>query len=167
MKRHFAGIAIAALLLIGPTFPGHAEDAASSTVPSSNRGAAAERAASVAGAESRRAGVTAGGRGDNPTTAPALRASLSPAIRLLSHRLLGTVSDLLAASLPQPDSLEPDPLDVPLLKTSVALAVDGPAIVDAVVAADAMPDMPHVDFEQVGNFAITKIKEAVLAVTGG
>jgi pyruvate dehydrogenase (quinone) len=58
-------------------------------------------------------------------------------------------------------------LDVPLLKTSVALAVDGPAIVDAVVAADEMPDMPHVDFEQVGHFAVAKIKEAVLAVTGG
>jgi pyruvate dehydrogenase (quinone) len=48
-----------------------------------------------------------------------------------------------------------------------ALAVDGPAIVDAVVAADEMPNMPHVELEQAGNFAIAKIKEAVLAVTGG
>jgi hypothetical protein len=48
-----------------------------------------------------------------------------------------------------------------------ALAVDGPAIVDAVVAADEMPNMPHVELEQVGNYAIAKIKEAVLAVTGG
>jgi pyruvate dehydrogenase (quinone) len=48
-----------------------------------------------------------------------------------------------------------------------ALAVDGPAIVDAVVAADEMPNMPHVELEQVGNFALAKIKEAVLAVTGG
>jgi pyruvate dehydrogenase (quinone) len=48
-----------------------------------------------------------------------------------------------------------------------ALAVDGPAIVDAVVAADEMPNMPHVELEQIGNFAIAKIKEAVLAVTGG
>ena len=46
-------------------------------------------------------------------------------------------------------------------------AVDGPAIVDAVVAADEMPNMPHVDFGQIGHFAIAKIKEAVLAVTGG
>jgi pyruvate dehydrogenase (quinone) len=55
------------------------------------------------------------------------------------------------------------------LKTAVseALAVDGPAIVDAVVAADEMPNMPHVELEQVGHFAIAKIKEAVLAVTGG
>ncbi len=28
MKTHFAGLAIAALLVIGPTLPGHAEDAA-------------------------------------------------------------------------------------------------------------------------------------------
>jgi thiamine pyrophosphate-dependent acetolactate synthase large subunit-like protein len=48
-----------------------------------------------------------------------------------------------------------------------ALAVDGPAIVDAVVVANEMPNMPHVELEQVGNFAIAKIKEAVLAVTGG
>jgi thiamine pyrophosphate-dependent acetolactate synthase large subunit-like protein len=48
-----------------------------------------------------------------------------------------------------------------------ALAVDGPAIVDAVVAADEMPNMPHVELEQAGHYAIAKIKEAVLAVTGG
>jgi pyruvate dehydrogenase (quinone) len=48
-----------------------------------------------------------------------------------------------------------------------ALAVDGPAIVDAVVVADEMPNMPHVDLEQVGHYALAKIKEAVLAVTGG
>src|ERR1700726_4564824 len=46
-------------------------------------------------------------------------------------------------------------------------AVDGPEIVDAVVAADEMPNMPHVELEQVGHYALTKIKEAVLAVTGG
>jgi pyruvate dehydrogenase (quinone) len=50
---------------------------------------------------------------------------------------------------------------------SEALAIDGPAIVDAVVAADEMPNMPHVELEQVGHFAVAKIKEAVLAVTGG
>ena len=48
-----------------------------------------------------------------------------------------------------------------------ALAADGPAIVDAVVAADEMPNTPHVELEQIGNFAVAKIKEAVLAVTGG
>ena len=49
---------------------------------------------------------------------------------------------------------------------SKAFAVDGPAIVDAIVPADEMPNMPHVELEQVGNFALAKIKEAVLAVTG-
>ena len=50
---------------------------------------------------------------------------------------------------------------------SEALAVDGPAIVNAVVAADEMPNMPHVELEQAGHYAMAKIKEAVLAVTGG
>ena len=44
--------------------------------------------------------------------------------------------------------------------------VDGPAIVDAVVAADEMPNLPHLDLETVGHFAVAKIKEAVLTVTG-
>jgi thiamine pyrophosphate-dependent acetolactate synthase large subunit-like protein len=48
-----------------------------------------------------------------------------------------------------------------------ALAADGPAIVDAVVAADEMPNMPHIELEQAGHYAMAKIKEAVLAVTGG
>ena len=47
-----------------------------------------------------------------------------------------------------------------------ALETDGPAIVDAVVAADEMPNVPHLEAEMVGNFALAKIKEAVLAVTG-
>jgi pyruvate dehydrogenase (quinone) len=47
-----------------------------------------------------------------------------------------------------------------------ALAVDGPAIVDAVVAADEIPNLPHVDLDTIGNYAVAKIKEAVLAVTG-
>jgi len=49
---------------------------------------------------------------------------------------------------------------------SEAFAVDGPAIVDAVVAADEIPNVPHVDLETLGHFALAKIKEAVLAVTG-
>ncbi|CAN5277721.1 pyruvate dehydrogenase [soil metagenome] len=47
-----------------------------------------------------------------------------------------------------------------------ALDSDGPAIVDAVVAADEVPNVPHLEAEVLGNFAIAKIKEAVLAVTG-
>jgi pyruvate dehydrogenase (quinone) len=47
-----------------------------------------------------------------------------------------------------------------------ALAVDGPAIVDAVVVANEVPNLPHVDLDMIGNYALAKIREAVLAVTG-
>ena len=46
-----------------------------------------------------------------------------------------------------------------------AFMVDGPAIIDAVVPADEMPNLPHIDLETVGHFAMAKIKEAVLTVT--
>jgi pyruvate dehydrogenase (quinone) len=48
-----------------------------------------------------------------------------------------------------------------------ALKADGPAIVDCVVPADEMPNFPHVDLEKAENFAKAKIKEALLAFTGG
>ncbi|HTX48390.1 MAG TPA: thiamine pyrophosphate-dependent enzyme, partial [Caulobacteraceae bacterium] len=48
-----------------------------------------------------------------------------------------------------------------------ALACEGPAIVDAVVADDELPNLPHVDLAQLGHVAQAKIREAVLAVTGG
>jgi pyruvate dehydrogenase (quinone) len=47
-----------------------------------------------------------------------------------------------------------------------ALQAEGPAIVDCVVAADEMPNFPHLELDQIGNYALAKIKEAVLAVTG-
>jgi pyruvate dehydrogenase (quinone) len=47
-----------------------------------------------------------------------------------------------------------------------AFAVDGPAIVDCVVPADEMPNMPHIELDQIGNYAVAKIKEAVHAITG-
>jgi pyruvate dehydrogenase (quinone) len=50
---------------------------------------------------------------------------------------------------------------------SEAFAVDGPAIVDAVVVPNELPNLPHLDLDKVGNFALAKIREAVLAVTGG
>jgi pyruvate dehydrogenase (quinone) len=50
---------------------------------------------------------------------------------------------------------------------SNALAVDGPAIVDAMVVANELPNVPHLDLELLGQVARAKIKEAVLAVTGG
>lgn len=50
---------------------------------------------------------------------------------------------------------------------TAAFAIEGPAIVGAVMVADEMPNLPHVNLEQVGHFALAKVKEAVLAVTGG
>jgi pyruvate dehydrogenase (quinone) len=50
---------------------------------------------------------------------------------------------------------------------SQALEADGPAIIDCVVAADELPNVPHLDLETMGNFAKAKIKEAILEVTGG
>jgi pyruvate dehydrogenase (quinone) len=48
---------------------------------------------------------------------------------------------------------------------SEALAIDGPAIIDAVVVANELPNMPHLELEVVGQYALAKIKEAVLAIT--
>ena len=47
-----------------------------------------------------------------------------------------------------------------------ALQVDGPAIVDCVVAADEMPNFPHLELDKIGNYAAAKIKEALIAATG-
>jgi pyruvate dehydrogenase (quinone) len=49
---------------------------------------------------------------------------------------------------------------------SEALKVDGPAIVDCVVAPDELPNFPHIELGQAGRYAAAKIKEAVIAVTG-
>jgi pyruvate dehydrogenase (quinone) len=48
-----------------------------------------------------------------------------------------------------------------------AFAVDGPAVVDAVVVANELPNLPHLELEMVGNVALAKVKEALLALTGG
>jgi pyruvate dehydrogenase (quinone) len=49
---------------------------------------------------------------------------------------------------------------------SKALKANGPAIVDCVVSADELPNLPHIDLERVANFAKAKIKETILAFTG-
>ena len=49
---------------------------------------------------------------------------------------------------------------------SDALVVEGPAIIDATVAANELPNLPHLDLEQVGHVALARVREAVLAVTG-
>jgi len=46
-----------------------------------------------------------------------------------------------------------------------ALKAEGPAIVDCVVPADELPNVPHIDLEKMANYAEAKIKEAILAVT--
>ena len=46
------------------------------------------------------------------------------------------------------------------------LAADGPTIIDCVVTADEMPNFPHLDLDKAGHYALAKIKEAILAVTG-
>jgi pyruvate dehydrogenase (quinone) len=60
-------------------------------------------------------------------------------------------------------AVKPDELHAAI---DAALKADGPAIVDCVVAADEMPNLPHVELETVGHYAVAKIKEALLAVTG-
>jgi pyruvate dehydrogenase (quinone) len=47
-----------------------------------------------------------------------------------------------------------------------ALKAEGPAIVDCVVPADELPNVPHIDLEKMENYAEAKIKEKILAVTG-
>ncbi|HEX4078830.1 MAG TPA: thiamine pyrophosphate-binding protein [Rhizomicrobium sp.] len=47
-----------------------------------------------------------------------------------------------------------------------AFACDGPAIIDAVVPANELPNMPHLDLNVVGHVALARIREAVVAVTG-
>jgi thiamine pyrophosphate-dependent acetolactate synthase large subunit-like protein len=48
-----------------------------------------------------------------------------------------------------------------------AFACPGPAIVGCGVVPDEMPNLPHIELEQVGGYAVAKIKEAIAAVTGG
>jgi pyruvate dehydrogenase (quinone) len=48
-----------------------------------------------------------------------------------------------------------------------ALKAEGPAIVDCVVPADELPNVPHIELEKIENVAKAKVKEMILAVTGG
>jgi pyruvate dehydrogenase (quinone) len=48
-----------------------------------------------------------------------------------------------------------------------AFAADGPAIVDAMVVANELPNMPHMEIEKIEKVAMAKVKEALLAFTGG
>jgi pyruvate dehydrogenase (quinone) len=46
-------------------------------------------------------------------------------------------------------------------------ACEGPAIVDAVVAANELPNLPHIEPGEIGRFAPAKIGDAVLVAIGG
>jgi thiamine pyrophosphate-dependent acetolactate synthase large subunit-like protein len=48
-----------------------------------------------------------------------------------------------------------------------AFAIDGPAIVDAVVIASELPNLPHVELGLVGQVALAKVREAILSLTAG
>jgi pyruvate dehydrogenase (quinone) len=48
-----------------------------------------------------------------------------------------------------------------------AFQAEGPAIVDCVVVADELPNLPHVELDKIENYAKAKVKETVLAITGG
>jgi pyruvate dehydrogenase (quinone) len=50
---------------------------------------------------------------------------------------------------------------------SEAFATDGPAIVDAVVVSNELPNLPHLELDVVGRVALAKVKEAMLGLTGG
>src|SRR5262249_37657707 len=49
---------------------------------------------------------------------------------------------------------------------SKAFASDRPAIVNAVVAADELPNLPQVDLSMVQHVTVAKLKEAMLALKG-
>ena len=49
---------------------------------------------------------------------------------------------------------------------NAALMAEGPAIVDCVVVPDEMPNFPHLELDKIGHYAMAKIKETLLAVTG-
>ena len=48
-----------------------------------------------------------------------------------------------------------------------ALAIEGPAIIDAVVVANELPNLPHLDVDMVGNVALAKVREALFAISCG
>jgi thiamine pyrophosphate-dependent acetolactate synthase large subunit-like protein len=56
--------------------------------------------------------------------------------------------------------------DVLSTAISKAFAANGPAIVNAVVPADELPNVPHLELGMVRHVAVAKLKEAMLAVKG-
>jgi len=50
---------------------------------------------------------------------------------------------------------------------AAAFAADGPTIIDARVDSSELPNLPHLELDMVGHVAVAKVKEALLALTGG
>jgi thiamine pyrophosphate-dependent acetolactate synthase large subunit-like protein len=48
-----------------------------------------------------------------------------------------------------------------------AFAIDGPAIIDAVIPSNELPNLPHLELDTVRQVAVAKVKEALLMLTGG
>jgi pyruvate dehydrogenase (quinone) len=48
-----------------------------------------------------------------------------------------------------------------------AFAISGPAIVDAVIVSNELPNLPHLDADLPGSIDLAKVKEAMLTLTGG
>ncbi len=46
------------------------------------------------------------------------------------------------------------------------LEAEGPVIIDCIVAADELPNFPHLEIDKIGHYAVAKIKETMLAVMG-
>lgn len=46
------------------------------------------------------------------------------------------------------------------------LEAEGPVIIDCVVAADELPNFPHVELDKIGHYAVAKIKETMLSIMG-
>ena len=58
----------------------------------------------------------------------------------------------------------------PPLKGSLLQAILQPtarAIIDCVVPANELPNLPHLESELIENYAKAKLKEEILAFTGG
>jgi len=55
------------------------------------------------------------------------------------------------------------------LKAAIAeaFAIEGPAIIDAIVPANELPNLPHLELDTVRQVAVAKVKEALLMLTGG
>jgi hypothetical protein len=88
---------------------------------------------------------------------------LADAIRRSPIEWIGGLLMMIGADYPYANFL---PRKGNVITIRDAFDADGPTILDAVVVADELPNLPHIDLETIGRVALAKTKEAVLAVTG-